>query len=152
MKKKIVFVIVMYCFIVGCNSNNITGDIDVGDVKVGDVNTGDVNTGNTDVGDIDTGDIDTGIYVKLEVDDIYSVEWECDGQSSGCLNASNGALETDCYLLLTTDIIDKAEREGKPVDFTITAKTETGEVFSKEAFTYEPGTKRMELTISEEYQ
>lgn len=130
MKKKIIFVIVMYCFIVGCNSSNVNEDIDVGDIEVGN--------------------IDTGIYVKLEVDDIYSVEWECDGQSGGCLNASNGALETDCYLLLTTDITDKAESEGNPVDFTITAKTENGEVFSKETFIYEPGTKRMELTISEE--
>lgn len=140
MKRIIILLLTVCCILAGCNSNDITGDVDVGDINVG----------NIDPGDIDVGEIDTGIYVKSELKDIYSIEWRFESESGIHTEMADKAMETDVFILLTTEIVNKAEQEGEDIDFSVVAKNKDGEAIAEQDLTYKYGTKRMELIIKQD--
>ncbi|WP_343208432.1 hypothetical protein [Anaerolentibacter hominis] len=136
MKKMTAVIMILCCLLTGCaaDPDNITGD---------------VNTGDTDTGDEDTGSTDRGVYVKMEADFIYSVEWECTNRGGSVLAAGSG-FDTDVFILLTTDIVETAEADDKDVEFKVTAKRKDGKEFAANEFTCKAGTKRMELAVTKD--
>lgn len=138
MKRIIILLLTVCCILAGCNSNEITDDVDVGDINVGNIDPGDV------------GDIDTGIYVKSEIKGIYSIEWSFESESSIHTEIADKAMETDVFILLTTEIVNKSEQEGEDIDFSVVAKNKDGEAIAEQGFTYKHGTKRMELIIKQD--
>lgn len=93
-----------------------------------------------------------GLYVRLEANDIYSVEVAYEGYSGGLSAANTSALESGGYVYLDNDISHAAKELGQPIPFTLTAKTATGTVFASAEFAFDAQLERMYLTVTADGQ
>lgn len=74
----------------------------------------------------DTLSAESGIYVRLERDDVYSVDWYFENQSGGVANADGTALKARKNIYLDNDIFFAAANLERPVPVMLTFSDKDG--------------------------
>lgn len=74
----------------------------------------------------DTLSAESGIYVRLERDDVYSVDWYFENQSGGVANADGTALKARKNIYLDNDIFFAAANLERPVSVMLTFSDKDG--------------------------
>ena len=74
----------------------------------------------------DTLSAESGIYVRLERDDVYSVDWYFENQSGGVANADGTALKAGKNIYLDNDIFFAAANLERPVPVMLTFSDKDG--------------------------
>lgn len=69
---------------------------------------------------------ESGIYVRLDRDDVYSVDWHFENQSGGMANADGTALEVGKNIYLDNDIFFAAANLERPVPVLLTFSDKDG--------------------------
>ena len=89
-----------------------------------------------------------GVYVKLELNDVYSVSMAYDGSSGGMRNADSTAMDRGEFFFMDNDIMIASKEAAAPVPFTITVKDAAGNVAALGEFSFDANVERMYLIVT----
>lgn len=93
-----------------------------------------------------------GVYVKLEPNDVYTVNISYDSDSGDASVGSDCAPESGEYLYLDSDIMYKVKESGGPVPFTLTVRKADGSVVASGSFVFKANMEKMYLTVTSDGQ
>lgn len=95
---------------------------------------------------------ENGIYVKLERQDVYAIEWYFEHTSGGVSNADGSALEAGDLIFLENNIFQTAAGLERQVPFMLTLKNAEGKTLVQKNLIYEPDAPQLILTVTQEGQ
>lgn len=96
----------------------------------------------------DTLSAESGIYVRLERDDVYSVDWYFENQSGGVANGDGGALGVRERIFLDNDIFNTAANLERPVSVTLTFSDKDGKAIAHADLSYDPAIPMLIVTLA----
>lgn len=96
----------------------------------------------------DTLSAQSGIYVRLERDDVYSVDWYFENQSGGVANADGTALKARKNIYLDNDIFFAAANLERPVPVMLTFSDKDGKTIAHVNLSYDPESPVLTATLT----
>ena len=96
----------------------------------------------------DTLSAESGIYVRLERDDVYSVDWYFENQSGGVANADGTALKARKNIYLDNDIFFAASNLERPVPVMLVFSDKDGETIAHVNMNYNPESPVLTATLT----
>lgn len=94
--------------------------------------------GNEAVEPAETDKTENGMYVLLERNDVYSVNWHFESRSGGITSADHSAMNTGEYLYLDNDIAWAAGNLERPVPFMLVFSDKDGNTIAQANMVYNP--------------
>ncbi|MGM9548507.1 MAG: hypothetical protein ACI3V5_01485 [Faecousia sp.] len=96
----------------------------------------------------DTQAAENGIYVYLERDDVYSVDWHFENQSGGMANADGTALEDRKNIYLDNDIFFAAANQERPVPVMLTFSDKDGTPIARTNTSFDSQSPTLIVTLT----
>lgn len=91
---------------------------------------------------------ENGIYIYLERDDVYSVDWHFENQSGGMANADGTALEARKNIYLDNDIFFAAANLERPVPVMLTFSDKDGTPIARTNTSFDPQSPTLIVTLT----
>lgn len=96
----------------------------------------------------DTLSAESGIYVYLERDDVYSVDWYFENKSGGVANADGITLEVRKNIYLDNDIFITAMNLERPVPVRLTFSDKNGMPIAQTNISFDPQSPLLVVTLT----
>lgn len=89
-----------------------------------------------------------GVYVKLERNNVYSVNMSYDGFSGGVSHADSTAMDSGEYYFMDNDIMIASKEAEAPIPFVINVKNADGAMVASGEFYFDANMEKMYLTVT----